>query len=325
MIKLDLISVIIPIYNVEKYLRRCIDSIRKQTYENLQIILVNDGSADCCEHICKEYLKIDDRMEYIYQQNRGLAGARNTGIEHASGEYVVFVDSDDYVASNYVMAMYQWIKCENADIAVCGMKNTYDDAQEEDLIDYENYTVKSGVSYIRNMYQIPTYKVNGACNKMFRRRIFDENRFPEGTLFEDFVLMTKLLYEAKKIVDSDQVLYYYFQSTGSITRCDFSIKHLDRIKQFEKRLDFFKERGEQSLYNRCVQEYNVMLLKCYYCCKRYIKNSKKEQEKLLAKYYANLGLTLGAKENSFVKKIFFVMAAVFPFGMGFVVNDIMKL
>ena len=129
----DLISVILPIYNVEKYLRKCVDSLLKQTYKNLEIILVDDGSPDNCPLICDELAKIDSRVKVLHKKNGGLSDARNYGLDHCNGNYVVFVDSDDFVNINMIDYLYKAIKNQNADIAICNFRNVY----ENELINYE--------------------------------------------------------------------------------------------------------------------------------------------------------------------------------------------
>lgn len=321
----DLISVIVPIYNVEKYIARCLNSILLQTYTNLQIILINDGSTDKSAEICNEYIKKDSRIEYIYQENAGLACARNKGLEHVRGEYIVFIDSDDYVAYDYVEKLHCWITDYRADVAVCDIIRTVNDCMDKHEIKDLIVKKSDGKNFIRKMYDCNIDVIEPSCNKMFKSEIFVKERFPNGKLFEDFVLMTKILYNANLVVYGNAELYYYFQAPNSITRMRFTEKHLNRITEYEKILCFFRDMDERQLYNRALQGYEVIILKSYYLSKRDLSDSEQILCDLMKKYRRYLFQTIKTKETILLKKIFLLMGGSFPYMMGFVINNILKI
>lgn len=213
---MEKISIIVPIYNVEKYLKQCIDSIIAQTYTNIEIILVDDGSPDNSGNICDEYAKKDCRIKVIHKQNGGLSDARNAGIKVASGELIGFVDSDDYIANDMYELLYNNLKKENAQISCC---NRY--------ICYKN---KNTIYGINNFYEVMdsmraielmcTYGYIGfsAYTKLYKKELFDNIKFPKGKVCEDMFIMYKLFDLANVIVYDANPKYYYIQRKGSISR-----------------------------------------------------------------------------------------------------------
>jgi len=320
----ELVSVVIPVYNVEKYVARCIESVINQSYCNIEILIINDGSMDNSENICRIYQKQDDRIIYIYQENQGLAGARNTGIRHAHGTYIVFVDSDDYVATDYVKILYDLLKKYNADMSICGHKKTLKD---NEIIEKKIYPVYqySGVELVRRMYEHNLLEINVAWNKMYRKDMFNNEQFPLGKLHEDFVLNTKLMYYSKKIVYTYEPLYFYYQSPNSITRRVITKRNLDCLEQIEKRMDFYREVNEESLYNRTVLDLEVLTLKYYYLCKREVPNSHLECKLIMQKYRKYLTEALSYKEISFAKKVYISLGGLFPRVMGMVTHKMFKI
>ena len=320
----ELVSVVIPVYNVEKYVARCIESVINQVYSNIEIIIVNDGSTDNSENICKAYDEMEDRIVYIYQENQGLAGARNTGICYAKGEYIVFVDSDDYVAVNYVSRLYELIKQYDADIAMCGHRKTCRDDEIVDEVFYPLYQY-SGQELIRSMYEHDILEINVAWNKMYHRKMFAKEQFPVGKLHEDFVLNTKLMYYSKRIVYTYEPLYFYYQSQNSITRRVITKRNLDCLEQTEKRMEFYREVHEESLYNRAVLDFEVLTLKYYYLCKREVSDSNAECKMMLKKYREYLLKAISYKEISFLRKIYILLGGLFPRVMGMVTHKLFKI
>lgn len=217
--KQPLVSIIVPVYNVEKYIERCLDSIVSQTYRNLQIIVVNDGSPDNSEIIIEQFKKNDNRIVYIKRQNGGLGAARNTGLEAAKGEYVCFIDSDDWVSKQYVERLVQVLLRDDSQIAVCNMIYIFSDYSvrprtpkilSEDIITAEQALRKE---FIGKEYRFH------APNKFCKRSLFEDNniRFSEGKLYEDIMTTYKLFLAAKKVSLLPYDLYFYFQGReGSI-------------------------------------------------------------------------------------------------------------
>ncbi|MGG7201271.1 glycosyltransferase family 2 protein [Clostridium butyricum] len=244
-----LISVIVPIYNVENYLRTCIDSIISQSYENLEIILVDDGSKDNCGKICDEYAVKDSRIIVIHKDNGGLSSARNAGIDICKGEFISFIDSDDFVSDYFIELLYEGIKKYSADIVSCTKGTSFIDGEElPNLNGEKNYSLISITPFEalkQMMYQrIP----NGAQFRLYRRSIFEVIRFPVGYLFEDVATIHKTFMCANEMVLLSADIYGYRVRENSIVRQKFS----DRKKIALKiTCDLYKE----------ICEYDIRLKK----------------------------------------------------------------
>lgn len=203
------VSVIVPIYNVEKLLDRCILSILNQTYVNIEVLLVNDGSTDGSLQICKQYSQ-DNRVIIIDKPNGGLSDARNAGLKVARGDYCAFIDSDDFIKETMLETMMKQIKKENADICVCDMQYLYDDGRED--------FASGGTFTSTNVVDTPELVSvnNSACNKMFKTTMFQDVLFPVGKFYEDLATIPILLYKARKVCKVDEAFYIYYQRSGSI-------------------------------------------------------------------------------------------------------------
>lgn len=226
----SLVSVVVPVYNVEKYLNRCVDSILKQTYRKLEIILVDDGSSDSSGEICEKLKITDNRIQIIHKINGGLASARNAGIKAAKGEYIIFVDSDDWISLDTIEYAFRLInKYDNkADIVQYGVLET--DTKE---ISYRNkresVQVLGGKDILdflmKSSTKTDTYF--SACRCMYRTSIVKKILFVEGKINEDISWKYRILSQAKIMIDSNQIKYFYFQSTGSITTEGLKQKDFD--------------------------------------------------------------------------------------------------
>ena len=220
----DKITVIVPVYNVENYLRKCLDSIIAQTYKNIEIIVVNDGSTDTSGEICKEFVEIDHRIIYIEQENAGLSAARNTGLENMSGDYVTFVDSDDWIEQDYVETLYKKITEYQADIAV---GNYYSFNESEGMfyfhISGDSYyeEVYDNVSIFENLYEsqeMKSFALISAWGKLYKAGLFEQLRFDMGKLGEDGYLNQKIYLLAEKIVYIHKGIYSYRIRNNSLSR-----------------------------------------------------------------------------------------------------------
>lgn len=238
-----MISVIVPIYNVEQYLVRCIESIRNQTYNDLEIILVDDGSTDTSGEICDSYLSIDERIRVIHKKNGGLSDARNVGIDAATGDFIGFVDSDDYIHEKMYEVLYRNIELYQTDIAVCDFRSFDDSKVDVNQVKLENIKVYRNEEIYSLLDGLDT-KVVVAWNKLYRRRIFRTYRYELGRLHEDQWAIHHILYEANSIVFSDLMLYFYYVRNGSITKSDMNSKKIfDLIGAFVDASEFFKQKG----------------------------------------------------------------------------------
>jgi glycosyltransferase involved in cell wall biosynthesis len=211
--KNNLVSIIIPVYNIDKYLERCLKSVIDQTYSNLEIILVNDGSTDNSLDICHKYQKKDNRIIVIDKKNGGLSSARNIGLEVSKGKYVTFIDSDDWVSTKYIEILYGNIIKNDADISIVDFVKITT-AKINDLESKANITnvCLSSAEFALN-HHLPVM----ACAKLYKLSLFNNLRFTENIVFEDEDIMYKLFYKSEKIVYSEYIGYFYFQRNQSIT------------------------------------------------------------------------------------------------------------
>ncbi len=253
------ISIIIPIYNVADYLQRCLDSVVNQTYKNIEIILVNDGSPDNSEEICKLYFN-DKRVKYIKQKNAGLSAARNTGIENASGDYLVFIDSDDYVNIHFIESLYNTISTTNADMAICNYKKVFDGNHDinEKSNNNEILILDNDLKY-QNLYNDKKTIMTVAWNKIYDKKMFNNIRYPNGKYHEDEYIVCELFKKAKKIAYIDNKYYYYYQRENSITG-KYNLKNYDVLEAFHRKLQFFENIDEKELYGKALYDYYYQLI-----------------------------------------------------------------
>ncbi len=230
----ELISVVIPVYNVEKYIDKCVDSIINQTYKNLEIILVDDGSTDRSGQKCDEWAKIDSRIKVLHKQNGGLSDARNYGIKEANGVYIGFVDSDDYVDLEMYDILLSNLKKFDADISVCSRVIVPENSNQQGIKLNEPLCFSSR-DMIKDLFVSNKYTLHAAWDKLYKRELFLNIEFPVGRLFEDAAIMYKVFESASKIVTTKAQLYYYVQRYGSISNCDYNSKKV--MHQFENRMN----------------------------------------------------------------------------------------
>ena len=209
-IMLPLISVIVPIYNVEMYLNRCVDSILKQSYTNLEVILVDDGGIDSCPQLCDEYEKKDSRVKVIHKTNGGLSDARNAGLEVAKGKFVSFIDADDYLSVDFYKIMYEHLWETKADIVVCDFVETQDEyilVKHDTKMQRKSYTGRKKI--MENFFKRNCTKTVIACNKLYRRNLFEGIQYPKGQIYEDEATTYKVYYKCNKITYISDKLYYF--------------------------------------------------------------------------------------------------------------------
>lgn len=236
----SLVSVIVPVYKVEKYLEKCVASIISQTYKNLEIILVDDGSPDNCPNMCDEFAKKDKRIKVIHKENGGLSDARNAGLDIMTGDFVCFVDSDDWVESTYVETMLVEQQKINADVVACGI-NLVDEESGEVGIYYKlDKTTTFESSEIIEKYYNGNGIISGvAWNKLYKKQIFENLRYPKGIVFEDVAIILNVLFQCNKIVILEDTLYNYLDRSGSIMKSAWNHQKLvSKLFMFEQRLDF---------------------------------------------------------------------------------------
>lgn len=233
------LSIIVPVYKVEKYIRKCIDSILAQTFTNFELILVDDGSPDCCGYICEEYALIDKRIKVIHKENGGLSAARNSGIDIALGEIIAFVDSDDWIHPQMYEKMIKYLNANGVDIVCCdtyivkNSKTVFKARYNENKI----LTQTEAVNYI-----LEGAIDNAAWNKIYNKDLFKKIRYPVGRVFEDVATTYRLFAVAEMVGVLKEPLYYYLKRTDSIIGQSFnSRKRMDSFYGFEERLNFAED------------------------------------------------------------------------------------
>lgn len=266
------VSVIVPIYKVEPYLKRAVASILHQTYHNLEIILVDDGSPDQCGRICDDYAKEDNRITVIHKENGGLSDARNAGLDAAHGEYIVFVDSDDFIAEDYVETLMQCLKKYDADVAMCSYAVTASVELDESIFKAsrdETVEVCDRRELLNNLYDAnhkdATYFIV-SWNKIYKASLWQDVRFPKGRIHEDEATTYKIYDRAQKGVYLHRPLYGYFTAPSSITRDRFNIKRLQWMDALDDRIAYFEDKTEQ--LNEEGKQEKEFLEKQIACCKR---------------------------------------------------------
>ena len=263
-----LVSIIVPVYNVEKYLRECVDSILAQTYRNLEVLLIDDGSPDRSGAICDEYAAADPRVRVIHQANAGAATARNTGLNIAAGELISFIDSDDFIAENMIEIMTDHICREQADLVICNVAPCYDRNSilscESPIVD-QTYPLEVFIK----KEQVWQYMV--LWNKLYRRHLFDHIRFPDGFIYEDNATNHRILGQCRTIVTITDELYFYRQNPESIMHTTTSIKLTDNLSALADKLQYSYDRGWIELFNSASCRYAHMFFDLYF---RFPKNDE---------------------------------------------------
>lgn len=256
-----LISVIVPVYNVEKYLPKCIESIINSTYSNLEILLVDDGSTDQSAQICSSYAKIDNRIKIVTKENGGLSSARNSGLDRAEGKYICFVDADDFIHPEMIKVLYKQLTDGTTDFVYCQYTKVYDNESVQYSNMPQSYTVEEkdrDMAFQTLLAEEVEIKL--AWNKLYRAELFKNLRYKEGYLHEDEFLIHHLLEKIKKIKKVNVSLYYYLQRQNSImgTLSLRRVKHT--ILAYEERISFIKSKQELKKYTD--QSILVLLSTC---------------------------------------------------------------
>lgn len=259
------ISIIVPIYNVEPYLRRCVDSLLNQTYTDFELILVDDGSPDNCGMICDEYAAMDTRVRVIHKPNGGLSDARNAGLKLAQGAYVAFVDSDDWVAPNYLGQLLHTLTQTDADICECSVLRT-EGSDVLPTVENRAPEVFDTVGALEQLIYDDAFHQH-VWNKLYRRNVIADILFPKGKTNEDEFWTYQVFGNAKKVVKIPDVLYFYFQRPGSIMGETYSLKRLDALDAKQQRQQYIDARFPQlrtqakvNLFGSCIYAGQMSLI-----------------------------------------------------------------
>lgn len=225
-----LISVIVPMYNRENTIKKCLDSIVKQTYSNFELIIIDDGSTDSSFNICEQYAKKDSRIKLIHQENRGVSSARNLGLDLSEGEYIAFIDSDDFIANDYLEYLYQLIQKYNSDIAICSHQtiNMFEQIYEpmNEGIDF----ILSSQDFLEKMLYGELKGIGISIHsRLISKKLFDGIRFPDGKLFEDSAVSYKNILKTDKVAITYKPKYCYLRNTEGIVQKKFNLTRMDFI------------------------------------------------------------------------------------------------
>ncbi len=246
------ISVIVPIYNVEKYLRRCIDSILAQSFVSFELILINDGSKDNSGKICDEYKNKDERITVIHQENKGVSEARNAGIEwvfkNSDSEWINFIDSDDWVHPDYLKDLYETATECDVTMSICNCLKT-----PEFSVNIEKSEKSVKIFSAEDFWCFRQY--GSPCTKLFRKSDLSDIRFPKGLLYEDVFVTYRLIFKQEKVAYIDNPLYFYYTRPGSTTQSAWTPKVLPQLKGSKQQLEFFKKNGYNRAYDITVVTY----------------------------------------------------------------------
>ncbi len=234
---MEKVSVLVPIYNAEKYIQRCLDSIINQTYENIEIILIEDGSKDNSLKIIKEYKKKDKRIKIFPIENNGVADARNKAVENATGEFLTFVDSDDFIEKDYIETLYTNLKKYNADIAVCNCINIIEETGEKSHKSFGINTVKeyNKIEAVESLFYY-NFLRHSPWGKLYKKEVWNNIRFPLGKNYEDLAILYKLFLNSNKVIYIPEEKYNYIIRQGSIVHNEIRKSDIEAIIEYSQKI-----------------------------------------------------------------------------------------
>lgn len=312
--KNEKISIIIPVYNVEKYIDKCVQSAINQTYKNIEIVLIDDGSPDNCGKLCDEYAKKDDRIKVIHKKNGGLSDARNVGIKNATGKYVIFLDSDDYLEVYSVEYLYRLIEENDADISVGQIRPVYENQKTKIVnktIEDQNVKVYDKEQALEAMLYNTKF-TNSALGKLYRKDFFETIQYPIGKLYEDLATTYKLIDKSQKVVLGSNVVYNYLVNRdNSIMNNRYNSKRMQALEYVEEILCFVQKnypKIEKSAIARLYMECIFILLK--------LPNNKKYKNDNIRvkKYLRKYRIQVIADKKMPLKQKMLCIAAIFGRG-----------
>lgn len=261
-----MISIIVPVYNVEGYIEKCIQSLMNQTYHNLEIILVDDGSTDGSGHICDIYANKDDRIIILHKENGGLSDARNYALDRAHGEFIAFVDGDDWVHPQMYELMQKVMGMWGADVVACGFEqHDVDFGSKRYGMGELNVKLLTGAKALSDIEEVA---LAAACNKLYKKELFDGIRYPKGKLHEDEFVIHRIYYRCNKVAIIDKSLYFYTIRSGSIMSQMTSKRINDALEAFADRVAFADKMEWREVITAVIKRYCDYCMDMYY----YIKN-----------------------------------------------------
>ena len=261
----DKISIVVPVYNVSDYLERCLRSLLGQTYTNIEVLLIDDGSTDGSGKLCDGFAQVDSRIRVIHQRNMGLSGARNMGLDNSTGKYVFFCDSDDFLQKDTLAYMHEKLCRDNADIVACGFSYVWDDYTE--MGREEVFTNCKPGTWSGKEASVQMMRSNNICtvvwNKLYKRELFDGVRFPVGVLHEDEATTYKLLYKAKLVSYTSKTFYKYYQRASGIMGFGIIRRYEDIITALKDRISFYEKNGDMRLAQHAMISLLEQIKYCY--------------------------------------------------------------
>lgn len=302
----ELISIVVPIYNVEKYLERCVDSIINQTYKNIEIILVDDGATDNCGVICDKYKKEDPRIIVIHKKNGGLSDARNSGIKIAKGKYITFIDSDDYIEDDYVEYLYNLLIQKNTKMSICSYAVHFDNSNVKlyNATDIKRWSKEETLKHILYSKKIEV----SAWGKMYRTDLFKNIEYPKGKIFEDIDTTYKLIDQCDYISVGLSEKYHYIMRKNSIVNNSFSDKHKYMITASEHMCDYIKNKYpslKKGCKRRLTYAYISTLNRMIVCENRNISEEKKYRKIILKNWTIIFDFNASLRDKLCIFSLFF--------------------
>jgi glycosyltransferase involved in cell wall biosynthesis len=298
----NLISVIVPVYNVEDYIEKSLNSLLNQTYKNFEVLIVNDGTEDNSIKVAKDTVQDDQRFIFLEKENGGLSDARNYGIDHAKGNYLTFLDSDDYYDEQFLEKMLEKITQENADVVICDLTLVKED---HSLVRHQLNKHQTSISGEEAFLDISI--LNMAQNKMYKKELFDNTRYPLGYYYEDRATTYKLFYQSSKIAFVNEKIFFYLQRENSITRVLSPQKLTDPLKILKEVKIFLDKEGVFEKYkNKYIQTYLLAVISSCAQVANYSLDYNKEIneyiQKLDKQYFSSKTIFLLGKYQ--IKKMF---------------------
>lgn len=309
------ISIIVPIYNVEQYLSKCIDSILNQTFKDFELILINDGSIDKCGEICDNYSLIDNRITVVHQANSGVSSARNVGIDYARGDYIAFVDPDDYIHEKMYENLYNAATENNVDIVICNFSLVNE--QTGDLMDSKPTTKGlserkiSGLECLGEFYNCDDYYIL-PWNKLYKKTLFNKIRFPQGLIYEDEYIAHKVFFIAKNVMCLSECYYYYLQRKASILGGSSNIKKADKLLAKLDRIKFYKKLALRDLRYKANKDFIDLYFWSYVCIQEEFGYNHEKLKEMRKIYRQNFGLFIKGPYISFNHKLILVLFYISP-------------
>ena len=313
----ELISVIVPVYNVENYIDNCVKSILEQTYKSFELILINDGSTDSSLLKCKQLEQKDSRIKVLNRQNGGASAARNSGLDVATGNYIVFIDSDDYVSKNYLENLYKAAKINNYDIVQCNLSATTKIMNDVPKVNFDPNHVKE-ITKIQALND-RLYKVS-IWGKIYSSSIFKGFHFKEGIVYEDDASYYIFIDKANKISLIDESLYYYYMSDNSVMRNNSDIS-LEFINIYEERINYFKNKKNDILVEGTYGRYCLVLMLTLAKCLKNKKNIN-DIDSIINIYKTYYPKVMKSKYINFKDKLIFFIFRLSPRCIGNIIGKV---